>query len=94
MTANARTRLLDDAAKLVNGDRNATYDEPLDNFLRIAALWSAYLNVPIGPADVAVLNVLQKVGRLMHTPGHVDSWVDIAGYAACGADVTQGLSKK
>jgi hypothetical protein len=28
-----------------------------------------------------------KVARLMHTPGHVDSWVDIAGYAACGADV-------
>lgn len=79
-----RQRLLTYAAELIHGDRNESYDEPSANFARIAALWSAYLGVELEPHDVAVLNVLQKVARLMHTPGHYDSWVDIAGYAACG----------
>lgn len=79
-----RQRLLTYAAELIHGDRNESYDEPWLNFTRIADLWSAYLGAEIKPHDVAVLNVLQKVARLMHTPGHYDSWVDIAGYAACG----------
>lgn len=79
-----RQRLLEHAAELVHGDRNESYDEPAANFTRIAALWSACLGNEVSGHDVAVLNVLQKVARLMHTPGHYDSWVDIAGYAACG----------
>ena len=31
-----------------------------------------------------------KVARLMETPKHEDSWVDIAGYGACGAEVADG----
>jgi len=65
-----RQRLLTYAAELIHGDRNESYDEPAANFARIAALWSAYLGVELEPHDVAVLNVLQKVARLMHTPGH------------------------
>ncbi len=79
-----RQQLLNDAAVLIHGDRNKTYDTPTKNFERIAQLWSAYLDHEVSVADVAVLNVLQKIARLMHTPGHYDSWVDIAGYAACG----------
>ncbi len=43
------------------------------------------LNDNIKPGDVAVLMVLVKVARLAQTPGHRDSLLDIAGYAACGA---------
>ena len=89
MSAANRTAVLEAALAAVNGERNESYDEPEDNFGRTAQLWSAYLTVNITPVDVAVLMVLIKVARLMHTPGHVDSWVDIAGYAACGADVSQ-----
>jgi hypothetical protein len=87
MSAANRTAVLEDALAAVNGERNQSYSEPEDNFGRTAQLWSAYLTVDITAVDVAVLMVLLKVARLMHTPGHVDSWVDIAGYAACGADV-------
>ena len=87
MSGKTRAQVLEDAAGLVNGVRNAAYDEPFQNFARIAGLWSAYLGLPINATDVAILNLLQKVGRLMHTPDHWDSWVDLAGYAACGADV-------
>jgi len=87
MSAANRTAVLEDALAAVNGERSQSYDEPEDNFGRTAQLWSAYLTVDITAVDVAVLMVLLKIARLMHTPGHVDSWVDIAGYAACGADV-------
>jgi hypothetical protein len=87
MSAANRTAVLEDALAAVNGERNQSYDEPENNFLRISMLWTAYLGFEVSASDVAIMNILQKVGRLMHTPGHVDSWVDIAGYAACGADV-------
>jgi hypothetical protein len=29
---------------------------------------------------------LLKIARLKNSPNHRDSWVDIAGYAACGAE--------
>jgi len=29
-----------------------------------------------------------KIARLLETPGHVDSWVDICGYAALGGELT------
>ncbi len=42
----------------------------------------------IDEADVAVMGALIKVARLAETPDHEDSWVDLAGYAACGRQVT------
>ena len=93
MSGETRAALLAEARAAVNGARNDSYDEPESNFERIAALWSAYLGREITPTDVAVMNVLQKVGRLMYSPTHWDSWVDIAGYAACGADVSQTTTK-
>jgi len=80
----ARHQLLEDAITITHGDRNEHYDTPSANFRRIADLWSIYLGTPIEPHDVAAMNVLQKVARLMHSPLHRDSWLDIAGYAACG----------
>jgi hypothetical protein len=85
-----REVLLDKARELVMGDRNKVYDDPVDNFGRIVDLWSVYLDSvgdrELEPHDVAILNVLQKVARIAYTPDHADSWVDIAGYAACGWD--------
>lgn len=34
------------------------------------------------PTDIAILNILQKTARLAINPTHIDSVVDIAGYAA------------
>jgi hypothetical protein len=82
-----RADLLSRAAHIVNGQRNTAYGAPEDNFARIAALWSAHLSVSVTATDVALMMVLLKVARLRHDPGHEDGWVDIAGYAACGAEI-------
>jgi hypothetical protein len=37
--------------------------------------------------DVALLMIGMKLARLRHNPSHEDSWVDVAGYAACGMEV-------
>lgn len=83
-----RTEALNMAEAAINGERDEMYGSPDQNFGRIAKLWSVYLNVPIMPADVANMMILLKVARLRHTPGVLDSWLDIAGYAACGAEVS------
>jgi len=80
--------VLEHANELVNGDRQDVYGDPHTNHQRIADLWNAYLsgspNEQITPTDAAVMMMLVKVGRLMHTSDHLDTWVDIAGYAQVG----------
>ena len=82
-----------DAAIEATKDRGLNYGKPEDNFQRIADLWNTYIAGKrdpmegITPLDVANLMVLMKVARLQNSPGHLDSWVDIAGYAACGAEI-------
>lgn len=92
--AEVREHVLDEAKKCVLKDRNSTYGKPEDNFRRIAELWTAYLGIrpkdvgaPITPTDVAQMMLLMKVARLAHNPTHKDSWVDAAGYIACGAGI-------
>jgi hypothetical protein len=81
----------------VFGARQGTYGHPRADFQRTAALWQAYLSTkspassPEGgfltPEDVAYMMILLKMARLMETPNHRDSIVDIAGYAQTAARV-------
>ena len=87
-----RKECLDAAAKAVLTDRNAAYGEPEDCFGLIAALWSRYTERDISSADVAVMMILLKLARVEGNPRHTDSWVDIAGYAACGAECAAAMS--
>lgn len=80
-SAPGRDRVLSRAREVVYGDRGRDYGSPADNHGRTARLWGAYLGVPITPEQVCALNRLQKEARLLETPGHLDSLVDIAGYA-------------
>lgn len=83
-----REETLDTAKRIVTGKRDDEYGGPEDNFSRIAALWSAYLGTDIGAEDVAIMMVLLKISRLAASfYESMDSWVDIAGYAACGAEI-------
>ncbi len=82
-------------------DRRVNYGPPERNFDAIASLWGAYrhhkqqaciakdddLGQYFDAEDVAIMMALVKVARLIQTPNHIDSWVDIAGYAACGAEI-------
>jgi hypothetical protein len=62
-------------------ERGTVYGDPLENHGTTAALWSAYLRVPITAEDVCVLNILQKISRIREQPRHEDSWLDVIGYA-------------
>lgn len=81
-----RETVLDAAKYTVCGDRDKQYGSPEDSFERIARLWSAYLSRPLLTSDVANMMILFKVGRNITGMAKLDNWVDIAGYAACGAD--------
>jgi Domain of unknown function (DUF6378) len=96
MNADLRRQLLEEAATVVTKDRNAAYEEPENSFRNIARLWNAYLaakrDPEITPVDVAQMMILLKVARLTNNPSHYDSALDIAGYAACLADVASSGS--
>lgn len=81
-----RRQVLRQAEHLINRKRAAEYGEPVDNFRRIANLWTAYLDgkTELDEADAAIMQGLIKIARLRETKRHWDSWVDLAGYAASG----------
>jgi hypothetical protein len=95
-----KSACLDAAKAAVCGDRALNYGTPEDNFRRIATLWNAWLQVrkdssaPLAPWEVAIMMDLMKSARLANTPEHQDSWIDKAGYAACGADITQASAER
>ena len=90
---NTRAKVLRTAEKYVNGDRNAQYGEPWQDFSRSAAMISAYLGYPIAPHEVAVIMCLLKLSRIKWSPEKDDSWIDLAGYAACGYDTFVAVQK-
>jgi hypothetical protein len=95
MSEDIAADVLNEALNIVTGARRKTYGTPEDNFRAIADLWTVYLRkigadftdpeIRLSPADIAALMALMKIARLAESPDHRDSWVDLAGYAACGA---------
>lgn len=84
-----RDEVLTGAQTIINGDRAHDYGDATESFTRLAKLWSATLGQDVTPEQVALCLVQLKVSRLVNTPGHRDSWVDICGYAALGAEVAE-----
>lgn len=89
-SAPTRADILDTAKEYVTRDRAATHGDAEDTFASIASLWSAYLGEEIGVTDVSLMMCLLKMARLKGNPPHLDSWIDIAGYAACGGEIAGG----
>lgn len=94
MTENNRTDILSEAINLINGERNSTYGDPMDDFQTTADLWQTYLSrtinarggLTIRAHDVAVLMSLLKIARMSWSPTKRDHWADLAGYTGCGWD--------
>lgn len=91
-----RSEILEKANECINGDREQDYGSPENNFSIIAELWNTYLypKVPnmcvtklITPTDVAMMMALLKIARIRNGGGTGDSFVDLAGYAACGGEI-------
>jgi hypothetical protein len=78
------------AARIVrNGERQAVYGHPSDDFRRTAKEWSATFGKDVAPLDVAVGMVQLKLSRLIGTPGHRDSIIDAIGYLICYERIIQ-----
>jgi hypothetical protein len=84
-----RLQQFDEAIKSVTDERGKNYGHPSRNFRRAAALQAVVEECRDPLARVALANIVAKVARLIETPDHLDSWVDIAGYARCGVMVTE-----
>lgn len=95
-----RAAVLEKARACVCGEREEDYGSPEDSFGCIAELWEAYLRaacvspnaiITVTPADVAMLMALLKIARVGTScvGGTADSFVDLAGYAACGAECAE-----
>lgn len=84
-----RAEILEQAKVCVCGKRETDYGSPEDNFKTIADLWGAYNGHEYTPLDVAMMMTLLKVARIK-AGGTDDSFVDLAGYAACGGEIFGG----
>lgn len=82
-----RGEILKEAERLTHGDRNKNYGDPKVNHQRIADLWSTYMGVKFEPTQVAICLALVKIARLIETPDHADSFVDLAAYAAIAGEI-------
>mgnify|MGYP001047053136 FL=1 len=94
-----RSEILEAAHDCVCGKREQDYGKPEDNFNTIGLLWSVYLNAAhpeytkafpyngITAKDVATMMALLKVARIA-TGSSPDSFVDLAGYAACAGEIS------
>ena len=88
-----RRDILDAALALITGDRDRDYGAARDNFDAIAAAWTLQLGPKLARGltaeDVAMCMAQLKLMRLRTTPNHPDSWIDLAGYAALGGEVSE-----
>lgn len=84
-----RKEILMQADKCVNGQREQDYGTPEQNFQTIADLWSAYKGISFSAVDVAMMMSLLKIARIRSGGGTGDSFVDLAGYAACGGELAE-----
>lgn len=81
-------------------ERELQHGSPKEIFETIAIFWSDYLyraygcEVDLSGMDVALMMTQFKIARVIANPGKaLDSLLDIAGYAACAAELG-GLSKE
>jgi hypothetical protein len=83
-----RRQVLEEAGRLICGDRQTLYGEPFEHFTMVALVWSARLNFDIQPWQVPLLMADLKMCRLFSNP-HDDGFVDLVGYGALAFEVAK-----
>tara|TARA_R100000353_G_scaffold47675_1_gene37943 strand:+ start:447 stop:713 length:267 start_codon:yes stop_codon:yes gene_type:complete len=81
-----RDKALKTAEGLVSEKRASVYGDARLNHQRIANMWSVIFGVKVTVPMVYLAMVAVKISRLINTPDHEDSWIDICGYGALGAE--------
>jgi len=82
--------LLETAGQTIR-DRRQTYGPPAEHFAKtvaaVNAIFSHKLSEPLTVADWAQIMILDKLARHQGAAKSADTPVDLAGYAACLAEV-------
>lgn len=87
--------ILEEALRLTTGDRQKVYSHPGDDFAKVAEMAGPILRSTIDPRLRHSLYMIQvKIARLLNTPTHRDSIVDIAGYANTYAMVLERMAEE
>lgn len=84
-----RTEILEAARVCVCGEREQDYGTPENSFGLIGQLWTVYMGTLFTAKDVAMMLALLKVARIKYGD-KADSFVDLAGYAACAGEIATG----
>ena len=82
--------LASDALKQVQNiiqQRGERYGDVRSNMAETAKRMSLTLGAPVTPANVCLLMIDLKLARLKETPKHLDSVLDVMGYAALLAEL-------
>ena len=75
-----------------DGEHDYGNGKPENNFKAIASFWRDYIHtaygeiIPFKEIDVAIMMILLKTARAA-TSDKEDTYVDIAGYAACACEI-------
>jgi hypothetical protein len=77
-----RAEILQKAEQMINGPRARDYGDAYNNHERIAKMWTVLLEKEITVAQVYQCMIAVKLSRLIETPEHEDSAIDICGYGA------------
>jgi hypothetical protein len=84
--------ILEEAQKLVYGDREKQYNHPALDYAKTAGMWSAFLReklkADITPKEAVLMMALMKISRegFKHKR---DNIVDGAGYLACAMRIEE-----
>ena len=78
----------------MRGKRQHEYGNKKENHENISRLWSAYLDHPVSPHDVAILMLLLKVARAKFGNPSSDTYIDMVGYSAIAGELTDEDNKK
>lgn len=89
-----RQKIVKRAADLMDGERAKDYGDAHEMHRRIASGWSEILGVKVEPHEVALCMAWLKIARLVESPGHEDSYVDLVAYGALAGEIQAKDSAK
>ena len=90
--------ILTTADKLVHGDRNDHYGEPIDDYSKVVAIYKTISGIDLDPEEGALFMLAVKLARLATNFEkkliHRDSLVDAAGYLWVFASICEAQNER
>lgn len=85
-----RMTILEDAARAVMVERAHQHGDAAKNLGLTGDLWGLVPGKRLDAHDVALMNIMQKISRILCGHRNKDNYVDIAGYAALAWELSDG----